>query len=457
MKEQEKYETIRELVSSKGNKKRTALKLGITVRHLNRLILKFEREGKDGFCHHNRNRQPINTLPKDLSTQILNLYQGKYQDCNFSHFKDLLEEREHIAVSYSFIYRLLTSNGFRSVKIHKATKRKLAREEIMKNNPDMPMQDIDAVISHVVALEDAHPRRERKKFFGEEIQMDGSTHPWFAGFKCCLHLAIDNCTGTIVGGYFDRQETLNGYYNVLYQILTSYGIPYAFKTDNRTVFNYAKEHFKHDHSDVLTQFGYACKQLGISLSTTSVSQAKGQIERANGTFQSRLVKELQLEGITDLCSANRYLWDIFIPAFNKKFALAPESVDSVFESSPDPDRINTTLAVLSPRKFDNGSTVKYLNNYYQAFDVNRNLVCFTPKTECLVIKAFNGDLFVTVDDNIYALFPLKKHSDSSVDFDPPCIDTPDPSKVYIPPMSHPWKRASFLAQQAKAHKHHIYT
>ena len=46
--------------------------------------------------------------------------------------------------------------------------------------------------------------------------------------------------------------------------------------------------------DVLTQYGYACKQLGIDLETSSVSQAKGLIERTNGTFQGRLVQELRL-------------------------------------------------------------------------------------------------------------------------------------------------------------------
>lgn len=64
---------------------------------------------------------------------------------------------------------------------------------------------------------------------------------------------------------------------MLYQILSKYGIPYKFFTDNRT-----------SDKDVLTQYGYACKQLGIDLETSSVSQAKGLIERTNGTFQSRL-------------------------------------------------------------------------------------------------------------------------------------------------------------------------
>ena len=62
--------------------------------------------------------------------------------------------------------------------------------------------------------------------------------------------------------------------------------------------------------DVLTQYGYACKQLGIDLETSSVSQAKGLIEKTNGTFQGRL---LRLNGITTIEEANKYLIDVFVP------------------------------------------------------------------------------------------------------------------------------------------------
>lgn len=68
--------------------------------------------------------------------------------------------------------------------------------------------------------------------------MDASIHNWFGSIKTQLHIAVDDSTGTIVGAYFDAQETLNGYYNVLYQILTTYGVSYKFLTDRRTVFEY---------------------------------------------------------------------------------------------------------------------------------------------------------------------------------------------------------------------------
>ncbi len=46
MKEQEKYEVIKELVDHKGNKNRASKKLGITRRQINRLIITYKEKGK---------------------------------------------------------------------------------------------------------------------------------------------------------------------------------------------------------------------------------------------------------------------------------------------------------------------------------------------------------------------------------------------------------------------------
>ena len=86
--------------------------------------------------------------------------------------------------------------------------------------------------------------------------------------------------------------------------------------------------------------GYACKQLGVSIETSSVSQAKGLIERDNGTFQGRLVNELRLNNITNIEGANKYLIEVFIPKFNKKFSLDYKMFESVYETSPTTEKIN---------------------------------------------------------------------------------------------------------------------
>ena len=299
MNEQEKNYVIKELVDHNGNKNWTAKKLGISRRQIDRLILKYKEKGKSGFVHGNRGHIPAKALDKSISENIILLYKNKYYDFNFNHFKKFLEKEENIFVSYKFIYNVLTKEGILSPKARKKTKCEYAKQKLLKEkkiNLTMSDKQINTIVNHEVALEDSHPRGEKPKYFGEIIEQDGSIHLWFWEKKTCLHLAIDKATSTIVGAWFDYQETLDGYYHVLYQILTKYSIPYKFFTDNRTVFNYTSlnSNKRTSDKDVLTQYGYACKQLGIDLETSSVSQAKGLIERTNGTFQGRLVQELRL-------------------------------------------------------------------------------------------------------------------------------------------------------------------
>ena len=458
MKEQEKYDVIKELVDHNGNKNRASKKLGISRRQIDRLIIIYKEKGKSGFVHGNRSRKPESTIDKSISESIILLYKNKYYDFNFNHFKEFLEEKENIKVSYKFIYNILTNEGILSPKARKKTKRAFAKQKLLqekKINLAMSEEQINEIVNHEVALEDSHPRCEKPKYFGEVIEQDGSIHLWFGSKKTCLHLAIDKATSTIVGAWFDYQETLNGYYHVLYQILINYGIPYKFFTDNRTVFNYMSLNpdKRTSEKDVLTQYGYACKQLGIALETSSVSQAKGLIERTNGTFQNRLVQELRLNNITTIDDANKYLIEIFVPNFNKRFALDYKKFPSVFEESPSQDVINYTLAVLSPRKIDNGNAIKFNKEYYQPY-LNNELKCFMPKTECLVIKAFNGDLLVTIDEKVYELRKLQRNTSTSKEFDE--IIQVKEKKKYIPPMTHPWKIEYFKKQLKQAHYKHQY-
>lgn len=457
MKEYNKYEIIKELVDHEGNKTRAAKKLGISLRQTNRLIIIYKEKGKSGFVHGNRGHIPTKALDKSISEDIILLYKNKYYDFNFNHFKEFLQKDENINVSYKFIYNTLTKEGILSPRARRKTKKEFKRNQLLKERKleNKTEEDIEIIVNHEVALEDSHPRQEKPKNFGEIIEMDGSIHNWFGDNKSCLHLSVDRATNTITGGYFDYQETLNGYYHLLNLILINYGIPYKFLTDNRTVFNYMSLNpdKRTSEKDVLTQFGYACKQLGVEIETTSVSQAKGLIERDNGTFQGRLVQELRLYNITTIDEANKYLNDVFIPNFNKRFALDYKKFPSVFETSPSLEKINCTLAVLTERKIDNGNSIKFKNKYYQPY-LNNELKCFIPKTKCLVIESFNHDLFVTIDEKIYELKELSRNKRFSKEFEE--VPVIKETKKYIPPMSHPWKLKSFQEQVRKSHCKHQY-
>lgn len=455
MNENEKYRTIKELVDHNGNKDRAARKLGITRRQVDRLINVYKKKGKAGFIHGNRNRQPANSLSQELSDNIVTLYSEEYQGWNFKHFHDKLVEDEKINVSYASVYGILTKAGFDSPKIQRRTRRKKAKAAKPAEKKLAVVPGSEEIINKEVPIEISHPRKERSKYFGERVEMDASIHDWFGGFKTALHLAVDHASGNVLAAWFEKQETLKGYYQLLWMILTTYGIPMMFFTDNRTVFNYNRSNIKKDSNDVLTQFGYACKQLGIEIRTSSVSQAKGLVERDNGTFQDRLVNELKKEKITTIEAANDYLVNVFVPDFNKRFGRDIRRFTSVMEQAPSREKINVILSVLSSRVFDNGSAIKYDNRYYQAHDENDRLVCFKPKQECLVAKAFDGNLYVTVGGLVYKLVELKRNASTSPEVDPDARK-PEKKKHYIPPMNHPWRVQQFKKHRDDAHQFQSY-
>lgn len=446
MKEKTIYDIIKKLVDTNGNKNRAAIRLGCTPRYVNKLIAKYKSEGKAGFIHKNSGRKPKATIPDEIKNKILLLYREKYYDYNWYHFKEKLNEDEGVSITYTPLRHILTAAGYISPLCNKSTRRAKKKELESKSK----LTDIDKnliIDDHILDSEDSHPRKPRAKYFGELIQMDASGIVWFGDKYATLHLAVDDATGTVVGAFFDYQETLYGYYNVLKQILEKYGIPNEFLTDNRTVFTYKSISDPTAEHDTYTQFAYACKSLGISIKTSSIPQKKGRIERFNQTFQNRLPQELRTAKIKTIEQANEFLTS-YLPKFNARFALQRKNITSVFESQPTTETINLTLAVLATRKFDFGSSIKYQNKYYQATNATQTqIISFRKGTEALVIKTFDNRLFVTVDEKIYLLKELLEHKEISDDFDEHVEKKI--KQLHIPPMTHPWKKASFDAFLAK--------
>jgi transposase len=443
MNENNRYEVIKELIANNGNKSRAALKLGCSKRSIDRYIAGYKEAGKAFFLHGNRGRKPVHSLSQEAKDDIIDIYASKYFDANFAHFADLLKEREGINLSESTVRNILMGADMISPMATRRVKRAF-KKRLKKEAEDATSKKAAELIkSKILAVEDAHPRRPRSTYFGEMIQMDASIHVWFGNEKFTLHLAIDDATSIIVGAWFDKQETLNGYYNVLRQILTEYGIPYMFYTDRRTVFEYRKNGNPDTKDDSFTQFSYACSQLGIQIKTTSVPQAKGRIERLNGTTQSRLIVELRLEGVTTVEQANEYLPQ-YIAKHNAKFALSADTITSVFETQPSPEKIEMTLAVVTDRKVDNGHSVRFDNCYYQTVNKDGIPTHFYKGTKGLVVKTFSGQLFFSTDEGIFALEEIPEHERASKNFSfkPPVAP---PRKRHIPKQNHPWRLDNFIA------------
>jgi hypothetical protein len=256
MDEQKKYDVIKSLVDhpNTGNKDRAALILGCTKRHVNRMIKGYKESGKAYFVHGNRGRRPATAISDERKAEVIQLYESKYYDANFTHFTELLGEIEGIRLSVSSVANILESQYILSPRVTRAKRKRIKRELKEKKDATNDQKEQDKIQSNLVAVEDAHSRRPRCAYFGELQQMDATPYEWVTGQIWHLHLAIDDASGCITGGWFDTQETLNGYYHVFHQILTDYGIPYKILTDRRTVFTYKKKDAPSDDEDTYTQF-----------------------------------------------------------------------------------------------------------------------------------------------------------------------------------------------------------
>lgn len=447
MEAQSKYETIKSLVDHKNcsdftsRKKRAAVQLNCTLRTINRLIKRYEANGKSAFVHGNRGRKPAHALSEERAAEILTLYTNKYYDATFAYACELLAEHDGISISPSALSSLMYRHHMTSPRTTKKKRKQLADQLRARQKETVSKKQKQQLQEAIVAIENAHPRRPRAAYFGEMVQMDASVHLWFGEKKTNLHIAVDDSTGQIIGAYFDNQETLKGYYNVFYQILTTHGIPAMFYTDRRTVFEYRNSRSQKMEQDTFTQFHYACQQLGVDLKTTSIPQAKGRVERAFQTLQQRLPIALRLAGISTITEANAFLHS-YIEKYNAKFALPAYSSRSVFEMQPDHEKICQTLAVLTERTIDAGHCIRFRNRYYQLMDSRGLQVCYLKGTKGLVIQTFHGRLLFSTNDRIYELDPVPERAETSPVFDAPTHKKP--RKRNIPSAAHPWRRETFL-------------
>jgi len=399
---------IRRAIRGTLSSRDAALRLGITRQYLNKLKVKYLEEGISCLSHKNKGKQCQWKIPDEIAQRIVSLYKGKYLGLNFRHFCEKLNEVELIEVTYGSLYRILSEAGIRSPKQQRCK-----------------------------GKDNIHPTRPRRECFGELLQTDASLHRWFGEefSKATLHGSIDDSTGMVMGLFFDREETLWGYYNMLRQILLEHGIPEAFYADNRSIFDFRKiqEKNRSIDRDVHIQFRRCCNQLGIELITTSVPQAKGRVERLWGTLQSRLVSELRLRNITTIKEANAFL-PSFMEDYNRRFASEPDLENSLFVPAPEEREIDYYLSVQYERRIDNGSAFTFFGSKLQLVDT-RGKVLRIPRHTVI-------DVYRTFDNFIVAVYEGRFFETRTAvpDNQKPQKEPVPEKQHWKPSASHPWRR-----------------
>ncbi len=218
-----------------------------------------------------------------------------------------------------------------------------------------------------------YQRRTRRSRFGELVQGDGSHHAWFEdrGEKCALLVFVDDATSRITSGKFFPAETTEGYLDVLELHLKKYGIPRSLYVDKHSVFRVNRQEIKKGEGE--THFGKVLKELGVGLICAHSPQAKGRVERANGTLQDRLVKELRLRDISSIEEGNAYLPE-FIKQYNRQFGKKANEEEDAHLPLRSTDNLKKIFARKEKRKLSKDLSFQYKGIFYQLEIKERNRI-----------------------------------------------------------------------------------
>jgi biotin operon repressor len=302
--------------------KQAADELGITERHVRRLLRELKRRGDKVVAHGLRGLPSNRKLSADTEREaIAILSRPVYQGFGPTLASEYLAKKHKIDVSRETVRQWMIG-----AKLWRARKER---------------------------IEKIHEWRPRRSRFGELVQWDTSDHDWLEGRgeeEILLINMIDDATSQWFARFVNSDSTVENM-NQLERYLKKHGRPLAFYTDKAAIFQTA-EKTKRDGSRLgksreelpPTQIGRALQELGIPWIAAHSPQAKGRVERSFLTAQDRLVKGLRVAGVTTLEGANNYLENEFLPWVNSSIAVVPANPDDAHRPL---DKQHDLAAILS--------------------------------------------------------------------------------------------------------------
>jgi transposase len=312
--------------SAELNQGEAAELLGVSERTFRRWTRRYEEDGEVGLLDRRLGKASGKRVPVDRAEEVEALYRERYPGFTVKHF------HEHLVKDHGFGW------GYTWLKLHLQWKGVVAK----------------------APRKGAHRRkRERRPLPGMMLHQDGSRHAWLEGEPALdLIVTLDDATGTIYSAFLTEEEGTASTFRALKEVFSERGLPMSLYTDRGAhYFHTAQSAGKIDRGH-LTQVGRALEQLGVEHIGAYSPQARGRSERAFGTLQDRLVKELALAGITDIEAANTFLREVYLPAHNARFAVDPAGEGSAFTPIPGVD-LDEILCVEEERQVGNDNCVSY--------------------------------------------------------------------------------------------------
>jgi hypothetical protein len=258
------------------------------------------------------------------------------------------------------------------------------------------------------------------------------------GLEQCLLLSVDDAKGSITGAVFEKNEGVEAVFRFWKEYFREKGLPLLIYLDK---FSTYKVNHKHavDNKELITQFGRALNQLGVTMINANSPQAKGRVEKMNGTLQRRLVKEMRLNKVNTIEAANIFLKEVFIPKFNAQFAVVPKKKADLHRKLDEKKKKELTkiLSIQSVRTINNDYTIRFKNNYYQLDEVQTTTVF--KKDKVIVEEHLNGELKISLRNYYlnYVCLPERPKKEADIRL---VALTKQKQNVWVPPADHPWRK-----------------
>jgi transposase len=301
--------------------------LGMSERTFRRWRHRYEDEGGAGLCDRRLGKASARQVPVDQMHAVLTLYRERYRGFTAKHFHDKLRQHHGFALGYTWTKLRLQAAGL----VPKAPRRSAHRK-----------------------------KRPRRPLLGMMLHQDGSSHRWLSALDHELDLIVtmDDASSEIYSAFLVDEEGTMSTFQALAEVIGAQGLPCALYTDRASHYFITPKAGEKVAKDQLTQVGRALAQLGIEHIPAYAPEARGRSERAFGTLQDRLPKELELAGITTLEAANHFLRETYLPEHNARFAVAPEHPETAFVA--DAAGVHRDiLCVQEERVVGNDNTVRY--------------------------------------------------------------------------------------------------
>jgi len=399
VKELRRAHVIRHALERTLTQEQAGALVGLTARHVRRLIQRVRQEGDRGLVHRGRGKPSNRRIAASLKATVLKLYAQQYGDFGPTLAAEKLAERHGITLSDETLRLWLRAAG----------------------------------VAHFQRRKRPHRSwRARKPHVGELVQLDGSHHDWLEGRgpRCVLMAYIDDASSRVFARFYNYEGTIPAM-DSFGRYVTRYGIPLAVYADKHSTYRSPAEPTLEEQlagTEPQSQFGRALGELGVELIPAHSPQAKGRVERLFGTFQDRLIKEMRLAGVATLDEANRFL-DTYLPIYNRRFTVQPAQATDLHRPRPTGCALARILCIKTTRYLRKDFTIVHQGRLYQIHETLR-------ATHVLVEERVDGTMRLTHKSRALAYHAITSRPVKAGAVKP----IPPPRRLVTPRPEHPWRK-----------------